>query len=69
MEQSDRTQPDKAVAVMYAVCSPCRFMGRVLTVEERLDHVFDEARAHALEAHGGVPTRDIEIVWDVIPDA
>ncbi|WP_146238304.1 hypothetical protein [Streptomyces sp. Act143] len=67
MEQSDRTRPDKALAVMYAVCSACGFMGRVLTVDEGLDNVFDEARAHALGAHGREAMRDIEIVWDVIP--
>ncbi|MGW2788029.1 hypothetical protein ACWC3X_43890 [Streptomyces populi] len=67
MEQSESDQPDRVIAVTYVRCTPCRFLGQVITVEEDLNSVFSQARAHALTAHAGESMTGIEIVWDVIP--
>ena len=67
MEQSESVQPERAVAVMYAVCAGCRFMGEVVTVDEDVNTVFEQARSHARAAHFGESMTGIEIVWDVIP--
>ncbi|ALV38107.1 hypothetical protein [Streptomyces sp. CdTB01] len=67
MEQSEYVQPDRAVAVMYAACAACRFMGEVVTVDEDVNTVFVQARSHAQAAHIGESMTGIEIVWDVIP--
>ncbi|MFE7855386.1 hypothetical protein [Streptomyces sp. NPDC057403] len=67
MEQSEYVQPDRAVAVMYAACAACRFMGEVVTVDEDVNTVFIQARSHAQAAHIGESMTGVEIVWDVIP--
>ncbi|MEU9395337.1 hypothetical protein AB0D86_35725 [Streptomyces sp. NPDC048324] len=67
MEQSEYVQPDRAVAVMYAACAACRFMGEVVTVDEDVNTVFAQARSHAQAAHIGESMTGVEIVWDVIP--
>ncbi|MFJ9724692.1 hypothetical protein ACIRP3_18265 [Streptomyces sp. NPDC101209] len=67
MEQSEYVQPYRAVAVMYAACAACRFMGEVVTVDEDVNTVFVQARSHAQAAHIGESMTGVEIVWDVIP--
>lgn len=68
MEQFDHLG-GRAVAVMYARCDRCRYMGRVTCGDEDMDSVFRDAHAHARECHEAASMSGIEIVWDVIPSA
>ncbi|MFG2311453.1 hypothetical protein ACGFS9_22730 [Streptomyces sp. NPDC048566] len=66
MEQSDFLRRN-SVALVYARCERCGYMGRVIVADEDIGAVFDEARQHARDRHAGGSMAGVEVVWDVLP--